>query len=229
MRIVVLAAALLLIAGCAGDKQGTQHPPLTPLPSKSSSSQPPATTSASPKTAAKPPAAGTPIPAVIAWVEAGAAVEVDGFHTATRDGVDTPLGDDVAFVTPSGTSKCMTDAKFGNGALACLVSLTNAPPRPAGVEGQWIGDWVDFDGTSVDVGSLHGDPGRFTRGYGPELGYGQALRFGEYQCRSDQTGLYCANFAHQSALRLSAAGVEAFGCLQRADPPADVGMRFECG
>jgi hypothetical protein len=35
-----------------------------------------------------------------------------------------------------------------------------------------IGGWVDFDGSSVQVGSIHGDPGRFTAGEGPSLAFG---------------------------------------------------------
>jgi hypothetical protein len=232
MRIVVLTAALLLVAGCSSsaDEQAAQIRPLTPLPSKSSStpsSAPKATVTSS--VPSNPPASGAAIAGVTSWVEAGRPVETEGFHTATRDGVETQLGDDVAFVTTSGNSKCMTDSQNSDGALACLVNLKDEPPRPTGVEGQWIGGWVDFDGTSAQVGSLHGDPGRFTAGYGPELAYAHTLKFGDYQCRSDETGLYCVNFAHQSAVRLSDAGVETFGCLQRTDAPADVGIKFECG
>ena len=64
------------------------------------------------------------------------------YHSATRDGATTQLGDDVAFTTPSGKSNCMTDSKNFGGALACLVDLTD-PPAAAGrrvrpVEG-WLG------------------------------------------------------------------------------------------
>ena len=59
---------------------------------------------------------------------------------------------------------------------------------------------------SSHVGSVHGDPGRFAAGTGPELPYGQSLAFGDYRCRSDQAGLVCVNYAHQSAARFSDAG-----------------------
>ncbi len=232
MRIVVFTAALLLLAGCSNsnDGQADQYRTLTPVPSKSATAAPGQTpkttvTSAVPRT---PPAAGAPIAEVIAWITAAPPVETDAFHSASRDGVTTQLDDDVAFVTPTGNSKCMTDTKYAEGALACLVSLNNAPARPIGVEGEWIGGWIDFDGASVQVGSLHGDPGRFVAGNGPELSYAQSLKFGDYQCRSDQTGLYCANLAYRSAVRLSADGVETFGCLQRVDAPVDVGTKYEC-
>ena len=54
----------------------------------------------------------------------------------------------------------------------------------------------------------------FAAGIGPELPYGQSLAFGDYRCRGDQAGLFCVNYAHQSAARFSDAGVQPFGCLQ---------------
>lgn len=232
MRIVLLTAALLLVAGCSNsaDEAGEQYKSLTPIPSKSATTSavtPTSTTPTSPVPAA-PPAAGAPIKAVTSWVEAGGKVEPDGFHTATRDGQTTDLGDDVAFVTPSGTSRCMTDSKYSEGALACLVRLSDPPERPAGAEGEWIGGWVDFTGNEVQIGSLHGDPGRFTAGDGPALDYGRTLRFADYQCRSDPTGLYCVDFANQTGIRLSDAGVEPFGCLRETEPAEAVGQQYSC-
>jgi hypothetical protein len=165
---------------------------------------------------------------VTAWIQGGQPADDAAFHTATRDGTATELGDDVAFTTPSGKTTCMTDAKFSAGALACIVKFINPPPRPPDFPTAWVGDWVDFDGLSVSVGSPHGDPGRFVNGDGPPLPYGQTLKFGDYQCRSDQVGLYCANNAHQSAARFSDAGVEPFGCLKSVPPPPDIGLRFSC-
>lgn len=167
------------------------------------------------------------MPGVVAWVEGGAVAAPDEFHTAVREGVTTQLGDDIAFVTSSGT-KCMTDTKADQGALACLLRLQNPPPRPAAVEGEWVGGWVDFDGTTVQVGSAHGDPGRFTRGNGAELADGTTLRFGDFACRADESALYCLDFAHQSAVRLADSGVGTFGCLHAVDAPADGGLRFSC-
>jgi hypothetical protein len=80
----------------------------------------------------------------------------------------------------------------------------------------------------VQVGSVHGDPGRFDAGTGPELPYGQSLAFGDYRCRSDQAGLVCVNYAHQSAVQLSDAGVQTFGCLQPATAPPQIGEKFSC-
>jgi hypothetical protein len=165
---------------------------------------------------------------VIAWIAAGEPVDIATYHTATRDGTETQLGDDVAFITPSGKTTCMTDSKYGGGALACLVKLVNPPPRPAAVEMEWVGGWVDFDGQSLSVGSVHGDPGRFVNGDGPQLPYGKSLKFSDYQCRSDQVGLYCADLAHQSAARFNDAGIEPFGCLKRVTPPEDIGLKFSC-
>jgi hypothetical protein len=112
--------------------------------------------------------------------------------------------------------------------LACLVDLVDPPPRPQDAYGEWKGGWVDYDGTSVAVGSVHGDPGRFTAGTGPELPYGRVLAFGDYRCRADPAGLFCANYAHQSAVRFSDAGIEPFGCLQPITAPPQVGEMFSC-
>jgi hypothetical protein len=87
---------------------------------------------------------------------------------------------------------------------------------------------VDFAGPSMEVGSAHGDPGRFSSGTGQELPYGQSLAFGDYRCRADPAGLFCVNYAHQSAARFSDAGIEAFGCLREVTPPADIGKKFSC-
>jgi hypothetical protein len=168
------------------------------------------------------------VAAVISWVQAGAAAELGEFHTATRDGTATDLGEDVAFVTPSGKTQCRTDATITGGALACLVELADPPAQPADVAGQWIGNWVDFDGAAAQVGSVHGDPGPFTVGTGSELSYGESLKFGDYQCRTDPVALFCVNFARQTAVQMSDAGLVPFGCLEQVPAPADAGIRYEC-
>ena len=214
MRVTVLVAALL-VAGCSHGV--TERPQQTSTPAPSVSNAPLAA-----------PAAGAPIDQVIAWIEAASPTDAARYHRATREGVTTDLGDDIAFRTPTGTAKCMTDTKHTGGALACLVDLANPPPPPATAYGKWQGGWVDFDGTSLQVGSAHGDPGPFSNGDGPQLPYGQSLSFGDYRCRADEVGLYCVNYAHRSAARFAAAGIEAFGCLKPVPPPEGVGEKFSC-
>ncbi|MBV8929330.1 MAG: hypothetical protein JO152_09420 [Mycobacteriaceae bacterium] len=222
------AAALLLVAGCSqhvgGRPQAARGTSIT-TPTSSAGATTPTKTSVP----QAPPAAGAAIADVIAWIAAGQPADPGTFHSATRDGEVTQLqNDDVAFTTPSGKSSCMTDSMFSTGDLACLVKLTNPPPKPTGTEGHWAGGWIEFDGTTLTVGGLHGDPGRFVYGDGAQLPYGASLKFGDYQCRSDQTGLFCVNYAHRSAARISDAGVEPFGCLQPVPPPPDIGMKFSC-
>lgn len=188
----------------------------------------PRTTTPAPATPLKPPEAGATIADVIAFVEAGKAADPAQFHTASRDGVATQLGNDVAFTMPSGKTRCMTDSKHFGGALACLVDLTIPPLQPPDVYGQWKGGWVDYEGASIEVGSVHGDPGRFNSGTGPQLPYGQSLAFGDYRCRSDEVGLYCVDYAHQSGARFSDEGIVAYGCLQKVTPPADIGEKYSC-
>jgi len=222
-----LIAILLLVAGCSQstDGEGQRITPIPPDTTRSSATTTPPTTTTAP---AEPPAPGAPVADVIAWIEAGGTADAAQYHVATRDGVTTQLGDDVAFTTPSGKTNCMTDSKYSGGALACLVDLVDPPPRPGDAYGEWKGGWVDFNGTSVAVGSVHGDPGRFTAGSGPELPYGQALGFGDYQCRVDTVGLFCADRAHNTAVRYSDAGIQAFGCLQPVTAPPQIGEMFSC-
>ena len=228
MRITALIALSLLVAGCshAGSSHSgqTQTTGASPGPSSTaatpSSSKPPA-----PSTA---PAAGAAISDVIAWIEAGHPADPDRYHTATHDGVATPLGHDIAFTVAAGKVVCMTDSKHTGNALACLVDLANPPPRPETAYGEWKGGWVDFDGTNLQIGSARGDPGPFVNGNGPELANGDSLSYDDYRCRADQAGLFCVNYAHQSAVRLAAAGVEPFGCLRSVPPPDGAGVAFRC-
>ena len=221
--VVVFAASALLAAGCSGDSGQARHTQLTPItPSRTATS-----TSATPTTPSAAPAAGVPIAEVIKWVAAAGPVDAAQYHVALRPGSTVQLGDDVAFTTPSGTT-CMTDAKHGTPGLACLVDLTDPPPQPPDVYGVWKGGWVDFDGAGVQVGSAHGDPGRFSNGQGPELPYDRSLSFGDYRCRTDETALFCVNYAHQSAVRFSAGGIDTYACARQLTPPAGIGVQYVC-
>jgi hypothetical protein len=224
-----LIAVSVLVAGCSQSNGGNAEriEPIPPTSATTTASKSPTTPPTTTKPA-QPPGPGAPVGDVIAWIEAGSAADSAEYHVATRDGAATQLGDDVAFTTPSGKSDCMTDSKYSGGALACLVDLAEPPPRPQDAYGEWKGGWVDYDGTSVAVGSVHGDPGRFAAGTGPELPYGQVLAFGDYRCRADPAGLFCANYAHQTAVRFSDAGIEPFGCLQPVTAPPQIGEMFSC-
>jgi hypothetical protein len=225
MRVAGLIAILVLVAGCSSATDGGAER-ITPIPPNTS--RPSSTSSPTTTTPTKPPAPGAPAADVIAWIGAGDTVDSAEYHVAAREGVTTDLGEDVAFTTPSGKNNCMTDSKDSGGALACLVDLADPPPRPADAYGEWKGGWVDFDGNSVAVGSVHGDPGRFSAGTGPELPYGRALGFGDYQCRADPVGLFCANRTYNTAVRFSDEGIETFGCLQQATAPPQIGELFSC-
>lgn len=221
--VVVFAASALLAAGCSGDSGQARHTQLTPItPSRTATS-----TSATSTTPSAAPAAGVPIAEVIEWVAAAGPVDAAQYHVALRPGSTVQLGDDVAFTTPSGTT-CMTDAKHGTPGLACLVDLTDPPPQPPDIYGVWKGGWVDFDGAGVQVGSAHGDPGRFSNGQGPELPYDRSLSFGDYRCRTDETALFCVNYAHQSAVRFSAGGIDTYACARQLTPPAGIGVQYVC-
>jgi hypothetical protein len=231
MRITALIALPLLVAGCshAGDSHSGQ--PQTPNTTAVSGFSP--TTSAPPSGSKPPapsnaPAAGAAMSDVIAWIEAGHPADPGRYHTATHDGVATPLGNDIAFTVAAGKVVCMTDSKHTGNALACLVDLANPPPRPETAYGEWKGGWVDFDGTNLQIGSARGDPGPFINGNGPELAKGDSLSYDDNRCRADQDGLFCVNYAHQSAVRFAAAGIQPFGCLRSVPPPDGVGVAFSC-
>ncbi len=238
MRIAGLIAVSVLAAGCSQSVGGDAQP--SGAPTSASSTQTPTQTaptssSAAPSTTREPGAApepGTPINDVISWVEAGSAVDAADHHVAFRDGVTTSLGDDIAFTAPSGaphgSTQCITDTQYNEGALTCLADLDSPAPRPQGLEGMWKPGWIEFTGTSMLVGALHGDPGPFVNGVGPELAPGDTLAFGDYRCRSDDTGLACVNYAHRSAAWIGAAGVLPYGCLQPVAAPPDVGEMFGC-
>jgi hypothetical protein len=227
MRIAaVLLAVSLLAAGCAhtisdrSQQTSARSPSTTVTAAAPSAAKPPAPSSA--------PGPGAPISDVIAWIEAAAPADAARYHSATRDGATTELGDDIAFSAAGGKVTCMTDSKHTGGTLSCLVDLSNPPTRPPTAYGAWQGGWVDFDGPSLQVGSVHGDPGPFISGDGPELPAGHSLSFGDFRCRADQADVFCVNYAHRSAVRLAAAGVEPFGCLQPVPPPDGVGEKFSC-
>jgi hypothetical protein len=225
----VTVAVLVLVAGCSNDVGGKPSTSPSPTPTTRPSTSAAPTTSKAPPQA--PPAAGAQIGDVIAWIQAGNPADPNAFHSATRDGQVTQLqNDDVAFTTPSGKTGCMTDSMFGNGDLACLVlHPVNPPPEPPNTYGQWTPGWSEFDGTTLTLGGVHGDPGRFIYGDGAVLPYGTSLKFGDYQCRSDQAGVFCVNYAHQSGARINDAGVQAFGCLRPVSPPPpDIGLKFSC-
>ncbi|MGH3723080.1 MAG: hypothetical protein ACRDUS_02995 [Mycobacterium sp.] len=229
---LILLGALLVVPGCS---KGASVSPTAP-----SSSQPPATspgsasnkapTTTTSKTAIDlpEPAKGAPYDAVAQWISKGAPVDAANYHSAiSQDGQKTDLGDNVAFKTPSGKTRCMTSS-IEPGTLSCLVNLTNPPKRPTDTEGNWVGGWTDFSGTKVTVGGLHGDPGPFQSGDGNPLDYGGRLTFGNFGCRSETSGLFCVNTKTKSAIRISDAGIEPFGCLKEATPTEGNGREFSC-
>src|SRR5262249_36043419 len=138
MRIAPLIAASVLVAGCSQSVGGgaERSTPSLTVPPGTTHAAPSTPTSPTPR---RPPRPGAPIGDVSAWVEAGAPADPSRYHFATRGGETTDLGEDVAFVTPSGKTNCMTDMKYNEGALACLVNLKNPPPRPEDAYGEWKG------------------------------------------------------------------------------------------
>jgi hypothetical protein len=231
MRTTVLIAAPLLVAGslvagCSRDGEVSRPAALTPISpshSRTATSEPGATVS---QTVTAAPPAGASSADAIAWVEAAGTADTADFHIALRGATSVSIGDDVAFTTPFGAT-CMTEVTRAPG-LACLVSLTDPPKQPPEVYGVWKGGWVDFDGTSVRIGSAHGDPGRFAAGRGAPLPTDRSLAFGDYRCRTATTTLVCVNYAHRTAGRYSDGGVDAYGCARLSPPAAGIGIEYRC-
>lgn len=237
--LTALSAVGLLVAGCSPSTEMPGTGKLTPIsPSRPAGQAAPSTTgttTSSPTTSSptttstttSAPAPGATVGEAIAWVQAAGPVDAADFQVALRGGASTPLGQDVAFTTPTGTS-CMTDQRRGSGDLACLVNLTDPPPAPPDIYGVWKGGWVDFDGTAVRIGSAHGDPGRFAAGQGAPLPPDRSLSFGDYRCRTDASALVCVNYARQTAVRYSDDGIDAYGCTRRTPPASGVGIEYTC-
>lgn len=227
MRMAVLLMASALVAGCSQDMKGAAVPAPPPLTAITPGTSRPATTNPPASTPAptRSPAPGAPIAEVTRWVDAGKAVPAEKFGSVSRDGATTDVHG-VAFTTD--TVSCISSAQYNDGALACLVKLTNPPPKPPDAYTMWKGNWVDFDGTSVNIGSLHGDPGPFGDGSGPGLAQGETLTFHDFACRADGDAVVCVNHAHQAAARMRPAGVDGFGCLAPATAPLDIGIRLAC-
>lgn len=237
MRIAELVTASALLAGFAtgcSSGESTSHPakltPLSPTRATTSTATRATTTTSSSSTPAVPsaaPDAGAPTAQAIKWVEAAPPADAADFHVALRNGTSVPLDDDVAFSTTSGIT-CMTDLKRSAKGLACLVSLSDPPAQPADVYGVWKGGWVDFNGSTVQVGSSHGDPGRFAAGQGPPLPEGKSLAFGDFRCRADTTALVCVNYTNQSAVRYADAGIDPYGCARKPTPTVGIGIEYTC-
>jgi len=230
MRIAGLLAAAALVAACShsvpGEPESTAESSAPPTPPTGRTTTTPAP-SAAPAPGSSAPAAGASIDEVVRFVEAAAPADAGTYGVAFRDGVTTRLDGGLAFTAPSGephgATQCLTTAD----GLTCLAELTSPPPSPGG-EGVWKPGWIDFPGTEVRIGALRGDPGPFVNGSGAELPAGQSLAFADDRCRSDPAGLFCVNYAHRSAVLISAAGVVPFGCLQPAPPAAGIGAALRC-
>lgn len=227
-----LTAVGLLVAGCSPSTETAGTGKLTPIsPSRPAGQAAPSTTGTTTSTTSTSPTAapapGATVGEAIAWVQAAGPVDAAEFQVAMRGGASTPLGEDVAFTTPAGTS-CMTDLRRGSGDLACLVNLTDPPPAPPDIYGVWKGGWVDFDGTAVRIGSAHGDPGRFAAGQGVTLPTDRSLSFGDFRCRTDESALVCVNYARQTAVRYSDDGIDAYGCTRQTPPAQGVGIEYTC-
>jgi hypothetical protein len=68
---------------------------------------------------------------------------------------------------------------------------------------------------------------RITR-EGLPLAAARSLSFGDIRCRTDTTSLVCVNYARQSGVYYSDAGIDTYGCTRATTPPPGIGTLFEC-
>ncbi|MEH3128608.1 MAG: hypothetical protein PGN27_01445 [Mycolicibacterium neoaurum] len=233
MRWMLVTATSVLVVGCsAGPGGDTGRTPLTVAPkttepAQSSTRTTPTTTSSTATSSNAPgvPSAQADLTEVIDWIQAGTAAPAERYATVSRAGATSAV-DGVAFTTA--VTNCISTTRYRGGALACLVDLDDPPPRPPDAITVWRGDWVDFDGSAVDIGSVRGDPGPFRDGAGAVLPVGESLTFGDMRCRADTSALVCVNYAQRTAVRMAADGVTGYGCLVRDRPQPGIGIRLSC-
>lgn len=223
MRLVLVVMTSALVAGCSQTLDSESSTARTPLSVAPPSTTTGATSTPKPSGTVDP---GTDIGTVIAWIEAGDPAAPEDFGSVTRDGATTALAGGIAFSTD--TVNCIRTPGYRDGTLACLVDLSDPPPRPPDVFTVWKGNWVDYDGAAVEIGSERGDPGPFVDGEGPRLAGNATLAFGDFRCRADTEAVLCVNYAQRSAVRLSADGVDGFGCLTESAAPPGIGVRLSC-
>ncbi len=224
MRIAALTALVLLVAGCSATTDQQSHTAPASAPGSESAS----TTTPS---AGGAPGSGASFAEVDEWIRGGRAADAAQFATqTTQDGIATPLKDnDVAFTSQTGKIKCTSDAEESMPDLYCLVDLKHPPAEPPrSGEGEFVANWITYSGTKATVGSMHGDPGPFVRGYGNKLPYGSRITAGDYTCRLDSAGLFCENKSDKSAVKMSDAGIVPFGCLGKQTPTEGVGELYGC-
>nr|WP_235660691.1 hypothetical protein [Mycobacteroides abscessus] len=233
VRLLAVMSTLGLLTGCA--TAGTHHTPEINSATVTSSATTTTSDSTAPPTTAggPPPGPAASVAAVTAWIEAATPADPANFRTVEEDGTVTQLdGDSVAFRPPGDVpNRALTGCisyHWSEQRFSCLGGVSNPPPKPPGIQGEWIGSWVDFDGMTVDIGSLHGDPGPFNNGKGKPLDYGSRIKFGDYQCRSDLSGMYCVNYPRHSAIRLWGKSFIAYGCVKLAKPQHGIGEQFNC-
>ncbi len=222
---MALAPLFVLLAGCTAAPYAPETSAAATVPT--------AATPGAMGAGGPPPGPAASVNEVVAWIEAAAPADPANFNTVEEDGTIHKLnGSDVAFRLPGDVpNRTLTGCvsyHWSGAQFSCLGGIGNPPPRPPGIRGQWIGSWVDFDGKTVDIGSVHGDPGPFNNGNGKPLGYGARIKFGEYQCRSDPSGMYCVNYPHLSAIRLWGKPFAAYGCFKRSEPVHGIGEQFDC-
>lgn len=201
---------MLLVAGCSQTTPGQ------------------ATESTAASNAVSTPGPRAPIGDVIAFVEAGESADEADYHDATLSGDVHHLDNSIAFTTSTGAMRCATgETSYDLGLLSCVTELTDPPPKPTVVDGNWVSGWLDFPGDELTLGSVHGDPGIFSYGDGTVLPDGQSLTFGDYRCRAEKSAVYCVNYLHRSGFAFSDAGVLPFGCLRPGKSEIG-GEQFRC-
>ena len=128
MRIAVLLVASALVGGCSQGLDGDAEQPALTCRRRPSTTSVFAAPSHPPRRRRPTAREGAPIADVIAFIEAGRR-PIAQYHSATRDGM-TQSSATISRSPPVGHVELHEDTENFGGALACLVDLTDPPPRP---------------------------------------------------------------------------------------------------
>jgi hypothetical protein len=205
--IAICAAVGGLLAGCSGAKAPTAAPDVPAIPTTAAPaptnqtipSEPPTTSTTS--TAAPAPAA----PSTDARTKVNSADPVDPaeYHSADWGGqgqLYSSPGGGVFFQTPSGHIVCNWGGG-GDGLVCGAKNRGNPPPEDPSCHLSWITDYVNIGSNGVLNGMCVG--GIMTPYGAVVLPYGKVLRFNDFGCLSEQSGVTCVSLSAGQGFQLS--------------------------
>ena len=226
MRIALLFAASVLVAGCSQlsgrQPRATQLTPITPV------AQPPdAATTTAPTTTHEPPPRRRPRAGARG---AGRRRRSAGSRPPRRSMAPTsgwrcaaappPRSVTTSRSPPPSGISCMTDTRHGSAALACLVRPDRSAPAARRCLRRMEGRLGGFRRRqrAGGIGPRRPRPVQSPARVSP-LPADRSLSFGDFRCRTDATVLVCVNYARQTAVSATATPASTpIGCTRQSRP-----------